>query len=103
MIRITLNVNQLKSQSFVYVDEQGTLSLELIEQCLSDWAVLLTDYWQKTVEKWRFAEVDISGAHNNFGGYYNAPNHPNYYAFATLQDDGSITAWGRSDYGGFCF
>jgi hypothetical protein len=36
----------------------------LIEQCLSDWAVLLTDYWQKTVEKWRFAEVDISGAHN---------------------------------------
>jgi hypothetical protein len=38
------------------------------------------------VEKWRFAEVDISGAHNNFGGYYNAPNHPNYYAFATLQD-----------------
>ncbi|VVM27033.1 hypothetical protein BSPWISOXPB_656 [uncultured Gammaproteobacteria bacterium] len=97
---ITLNVNQLKSQSFVYVDEQGTLSLELIEQCLSDWAVLLTDYWQKTVEKWRFAEVDISGAHNNFGGYYNAPNHPNYYAFATLQDDGSITAWGRSDYGG---
>jgi hypothetical protein len=37
----------------------------LIEQCLSDWAVLLTDYWQKTVEKWRFAEVDISGAHIN--------------------------------------
>jgi hypothetical protein len=38
----------------------------------------LTDYWQKTVEKWRFAEVDISGAHNNFGGYYNAPNHPSH-------------------------
>jgi hypothetical protein len=24
--------------------------------------------------------VDISGARNNFGGYCNAPNHPNYYA-----------------------
>jgi hypothetical protein len=33
----------------------------------------LADYWQKTTkrvaEKWRFAEVDISGARNNFGGY----------------------------------
>jgi hypothetical protein len=32
----------------------------------------LADYWQKTVdrtvEKWRFAEVDVSSARNNFGG-----------------------------------
>jgi hypothetical protein len=52
----------------------------------------LEDYWKKTVEKWRFPEVNVSSARNNFDGYYNAPNHPNYYAFATLQDDGSITA-----------
>jgi hypothetical protein len=35
-------------------------------------AALLADYWQKTVdrtvEKWRFAEVDISSAFNDFGG-----------------------------------
>jgi hypothetical protein len=38
----------------------------------------LADYWQKTVdktvEKWRFAEVDYSSARNNFGGFYNTPN-----------------------------
>jgi hypothetical protein len=42
----------------------------------------LADYWQKTTkriaEKWRFAEVDISGARNNFGGYCNAPNQSWY-------------------------
>jgi hypothetical protein len=41
----------------------------------------LADYWQKTVdktvEKWRFSEVDYSSAYNDFGGRYNAPNHPN--------------------------
>jgi heterodisulfide reductase subunit B len=31
---ITLNANQSKSESIVYVDEQGTLSLELIEKFL---------------------------------------------------------------------
>jgi alpha-tubulin suppressor-like RCC1 family protein len=48
----------------------------------------------------RFPEVDFSSAYNNNGGYYNASNHPNSYAFATLQADGSITAWGDSRYGG---
>jgi hypothetical protein len=46
----------------------------------------LADYWQKTVdktvEKWRFAEVDISSAFNDFGGLYNAPNYPNERSFA---------------------
>ncbi|VVH66601.1 hypothetical protein BSPLISOX_2168, partial [uncultured Gammaproteobacteria bacterium] len=101
---IAPNVNWPKSKSFVHVDEKGNLSPALTEQFLPARAALLADYWQKTTkriaEKWRFAEVDISGARNNFGGYCNAPNHPNYYAFATLQADGSITAWGRSDYGG---
>jgi hypothetical protein len=54
-------------------------------------------YWQKTVdrtvEKWRFAEVDFSSAFNNFGGFLNAPNFPNTRAFATLKADGSITAY----------
>jgi hypothetical protein len=43
----------------------------------------------RTVEKWRFSEVDYSSAFNNFGGY-NAPNIPNYFAFAALKADGSI-------------
>jgi hypothetical protein len=34
------------------------------------------------------------------GGYYNASNHPNDNAFATLQTDGSIMAWGDSGSGG---
>jgi hypothetical protein len=45
--------------------------------------------WQKTVdrtvEKWRFAEMDVSSARNNFGGYYNAPNNPNEVSFAVLK------------------
>jgi hypothetical protein len=48
---------------------------------------------QKTVEKWRFAEVNYSSARNDFDGFYNASNYPNNQAFATLQADGSITAW----------
>jgi hypothetical protein len=47
-------------------------------------AALLADYWQKTVdrtvEKWRFSEVDYSSARNDFGGWRNAPNHPNWSA-----------------------
>jgi hypothetical protein len=46
------------------------------------------------------AEVDISSAYNDFGGLFNAPNYPNGNAFATLKADGSITAWGDSEYGG---
>jgi hypothetical protein len=40
----------------------------------------MADYWQKTVdktiEKWRFAEVDYSSAYNDFGGFLNAPSAP---------------------------
>ncbi len=52
------------------------------------------------VDPLRFAKVDYSSAHNDFGGFYNAPNYPNHKAFAALQADGSITAWGDSRYGG---
>jgi hypothetical protein len=31
----------------------------------------------------RFTEVDVSSAYNDNDGYYNASNHPNFYAFAT--------------------
>jgi hypothetical protein len=37
---------------------------------------------------------------NDNGGFYNASNHPNAFAFATLQADGSIKAWGTSGSGG---
>jgi hypothetical protein len=47
-----------------------------------------------------FAEVDYSSASNNFSGWYDAPNYPNWGAFAALQADGSITAWGSSSLGG---
>ena len=38
--------------------------------------------------------VDFSSAFNDYGGFYNAPCHPNAYAFAALKTDGSIAAWG---------
>ncbi|CAC9523066.1 hypothetical protein [Bathymodiolus azoricus thioautotrophic gill symbiont] len=102
--RIAPNVNWPKSKYFVHVDEQGALSLALTEQFLPARAALLADYWQKiserSAEKWRFAEVDYSSAINNFGGFYNASNHPNWNTFAALQADGSITAWGGSSSGG---
>jgi hypothetical protein len=47
------------------------------------------------VDPLRFAEVDVSSALNNFGGWRNVPNYPNFSAFATLKSDGSIMAWGR--------
>ena len=101
---IAPNVNWPKSRFFVHVDEQGTLSPALIEQFLPARAALLKDYLQKTtgptVEKWRFAEMDYSRARNDFGGFDNAPSFPNTVAFATLQTDGSITAWGYPMSGG---
>ena len=96
---IAPNVNWPKSQSFVHVDEQGTLSSALTEQFLPARAALLADYWQKTVG-WRFAEVDHSDFYSNFGGFYNAPNHANSAAFAALKADGSIVAWGDAGHGG---
>jgi hypothetical protein len=39
--------------------------------------------------------MDFSSAYND--GFYNASNHPNYNAFATLQTNGSIMAWGNSN------
>jgi hypothetical protein len=74
--------------------------LVLTEQFLPVRAVLLEDYWRKTAEKWHFAEMGYSSASNNFGGFYNASNHPNLDAFAILQADGSIMAWGSSSHGG---
>ncbi|SHN92536.1 RCC1 domain-containing protein [bacterium endosymbiont of Bathymodiolus sp. 5 South] len=101
---IAPNVKWPPSKFFVHVDEQGNLSPALTKQFLPARAALLADYWQKTVdktvEKWRFAEVDYSSAYNDFGGLHNALNYLNNYAFATLKDDGSITAWGASWAGG---
>jgi hypothetical protein len=54
------------------------------KQFLPARAALLEDYWKKTVEKWRFSEVDFFSARNNFSGWYNPPNYPNHYAFAAL-------------------
>ncbi|VVM22407.1 hypothetical protein BSPWISOXPB_4750 [uncultured Gammaproteobacteria bacterium] len=48
----------------------------------------------------RFAEVGYSRASNNFSGWHDAPNYPNWGAFAILQGDGSIKAWGSSGHGG---
>ena len=100
---IAPNVKWPPSKFFVHVDEQGNLSSALTKQFLPARAALLADYWQKTVgktvEKWRFAEVDFFSARNNFGGWYNAPNYPNNFAFAALKADGSITAWGSSSEG----
>jgi hypothetical protein len=59
-------------------DEQGNLSPALTEQFLPARAALLADYWQKTVEKWRFAEMDVSSAYRCYcdGNRYNSlPQH----------------------------
>jgi hypothetical protein len=49
---------------------QGNLSPALTKQFLPARAALLADYWQKTVdrtvEKWRFAETDVSSAYNDY-------------------------------------
>ncbi len=71
-----------------------------IKQFLPTQAILLKYCLQKTVKKWRFAEVDYSSAKNDFGGFYNVSSHPNPHAFAALQADGSITVWGASSHGG---
>ncbi|CAC9548612.1 putative lipoprotein [uncultured Gammaproteobacteria bacterium] len=52
------------------------------------------------VDSLHFSEVDYSSVQNDFGGVNNAPNYANRRAFAALKDDGSITAWGHSDWGG---
>ncbi|VVM25218.1 Oligopeptide transport system permease protein OppC (TC 3.A.1.5.1) [uncultured Gammaproteobacteria bacterium] len=48
----------------------------------------------------RFAEVDLSSALSNFGGWYNALNYPNFAAFAAVKADKSIMAWGGFYTGG---
>jgi hypothetical protein len=63
---------------------------------LIDPSVLIAVAGEGNIEPNRFAEVDFSSAYNDNGGFYNASNHPNFNAFATLQADGSITAWGES-------
>ncbi len=98
---IAPNVNWPKSASFVHVNEQGVLSSALTDQFLPARSALLKDYLQKITEPmWRFAEVDYSSTYNDFGGYYNASSYPNRSAFAVLQADGSIKAWGKSNAGG---
>jgi hypothetical protein len=67
---IAPNVNWPKSQSFVHVNEQGALSSALTEQFLPARSAVLVDYWQKTAEKWRFAEVNFSSANNNQKPYW---------------------------------
>jgi hypothetical protein len=37
---------------------------------------------------------------NNFGGWHNAPNYPNFGAFAAVKINGSIMAWGSFYTGG---
>ena len=44
--------------------------------------------------------IDYSAAYNNYGGFNNASAYPNFYAFAAMKADGSITAWGDSTRGG---
>jgi hypothetical protein len=46
------------------------------------------------------ATVQLAIVPHDSDGYYNASNYPNYNAFATIQADGSISAWGDSGYGG---
>ena len=48
----------------------------------------------------KFQEVSYNSACNDYGGFYNAPNYPNWYALAFIKSDGSITAWGNANYGG---
>jgi hypothetical protein len=37
------------------------------------------------VDSLHFSKVNASSALNNFDGWYNAPNYPNFAAFATVK------------------
>jgi hypothetical protein len=53
-------------------------------------AALLADYWQKTVdktvEKWRFSEVDASSVFNNFGGFFNTMATTTTHCLSTIHN-----------------
>lgn len=44
-------------------------------------------------------QVDWNSAYNDFGGFYNAPNYPNNYTVAVINNDNRIITWGLSSSG----
>ena len=87
-------------RKIIQLDASGKQGRYVRIQLLDKDYLSLAEVQVMGVDPLRFAEVDYSSAHNNFGGFFNAPNYPNIHAFATLKADGSITAWGNSKYGG---
>ena len=85
-------------------DKQGRyVRIQLLDKnhlSLAEVQVIGGELCSSKIKNWRFPEVGYSSAHNDFGGTTNALNYPNMGAFAVLDPDGSITAWGGSNYGG---
>jgi hypothetical protein len=87
-------------KKIIQLDASGKQGRYVRIQLLDKDYLSLAEVQVMGVDPLRFAEMDFSSAHNNFGGFHNAPNYPNLAAFSTLKANGSITAWGDPDAGG---
>ncbi|AYQ56862.1 hypothetical protein MS2017_1162 [Bathymodiolus thermophilus thioautotrophic gill symbiont] len=94
-IVIDLGVNG-KQGRFVKIQLLGNNYLSLAEV-----QIIATENSCNIKKKIRsFSEIDVSSMFNDFSGLQNAPLFPNFYAFAAINDDGTITAWGDASSGG---
>jgi site-specific DNA-adenine methylase len=88
-------------RKIIQLDASGKQGRYVRIQLLDSDYLSLAEVQVMGVDPLRFAEVDFSSALNNFGGWhYDAPNYPNFAAFAAVKADGSIIAWGSPHTGG---
>ncbi|VVH64055.1 hypothetical protein BSPWISOX_2548 [uncultured Gammaproteobacteria bacterium] len=87
-------------KKIIQLDASGRQGRYVKIQLLDSDYLSLAEVQVMGVDSLHFSEVDVSSALNNFDGWYNAPNYPNFSAFATVKADGSIMAWGNSHTGG---
>ncbi|VVM23711.1 lipoprotein, putative [uncultured Gammaproteobacteria bacterium] len=87
-------------KKIIQLDAPGKQGRYVRIQLLDSDYLSLAEVQVMGVDPLRFAEVDVSNARNNFGGFNNVPNFPNLYAFAIIQADRSIVSWGDSRFGG---
>ncbi|SSC07500.1 galactose-binding domain-containing protein [bacterium endosymbiont of Bathymodiolus sp. 5 South] len=87
-------------KKIIQLDASGKQGRYVRIQLLDSDYLSLAEVQVMGVDPLHFAEVDYSSVQNDFDGVNNAPNYANRRAFAALKADGSITAWGHSDWGG---
>ncbi|VVM24285.1 hypothetical protein BSPWISOXPB_5010 [uncultured Gammaproteobacteria bacterium] len=73
-------------KKIIQLDASGKQGRYVRIQLLDSDYLSLAEVQVMGVDPLRFAEVDFSSALNNFGGWhYDAPNYPNFAAFAALK------------------